>query len=81
MLAIGFQCFVYCHGGTRLETESTAVADALYDGRWYQAAVRTQRCVGLCVMRAQKPVIVRSVFFSANLFTFSSVRVLQITMK
>lgn len=73
LLAIAFQCFVYCHGGTRLETESVAVANALYMGGWYEADVQTQRSVQLCVLRAQKAQTVRSVFFSANLSTLTSV--------
>lgn len=73
LLTLAFQCFVYCHGGARLETESVAVADALYAARWYVADVSTQKCVLMAIRRAQRSLRVRSVFFSANLETFGSV--------
>lgn len=73
LMAISFQCFLYCHGGTKLEVESEAVADAVYGSKWYVAKATTQRTVWFFLMRSQKRIVVKSVFFNASLATFTSV--------
>lgn len=76
LLAICFQCFVYCHGGSTLEMESESLATIIYTCHWQESHCSVQRCMLLCLMRAQKPMQIRATFFSANLPLFSSVRVL-----
>lgn len=74
LLAICFQCFVYCHGGATLQVDSESLAVAIYACGWQnERSVRVRRTVLFCLMRAQRPVLIATTFFTANLTTFSSV--------
>lgn len=74
------QCFVYCFGGTTLYTESERLADSVYDVKWYNEPIAVQRAIIFCLARAQRPILIRTMFFAANLPTFSSVSVCNVKM-
>lgn len=91
LLAILFQCFVYCYGGAQLTFEvslfhymcmtrnnyihykSWAVADAIYESKWYKTKASTRRTICFFLMRSQKCIGITAGFFDASLVTFSSV--------
>ena len=54
--------------------QSVTVADAVFKSQWFYANIHTQKALGFIMRRSQKPVILKSVFFEANLTTFSSVK-------
>jgi hypothetical protein len=41
-----------------LDLQSTSIADAAYDSKWYQADVRTRKDLILMILRSQKPLFV-----------------------
>ncbi|XP_055586715.1 odorant receptor 49b-like [Uranotaenia lowii] len=66
-----WQIFAYSMLGTELHTESTQVADELFESQWYVRPVADQQLIRFMIMRAQRAAyITAGKFFYVTRITF-----------
>uniref|UniRef100_A0A182HQK9 Uncharacterized protein n=2 Tax=Anopheles arabiensis TaxID=7173 RepID=A0A182HQK9_ANOAR len=67
------QAAIYTYHGSAISVKSVSVADAIYGTNWYDARLAVKKLVYICLMRAQKPVIMKSGFIEASLPTLKKI--------
>ncbi|KAK2588370.1 hypothetical protein KPH14_004384 [Odynerus spinipes] len=66
--------YLYCYIGEQLLSESTKVAYAAYDCKWYNMPAKKIKCLVLIIRRARSPLqITAGQFCSFNLELFSKI--------
>uniref|UniRef100_A0A182SV17 Odorant receptor n=1 Tax=Anopheles maculatus TaxID=74869 RepID=A0A182SV17_9DIPT len=67
------QAVIYTYHGSVIRDQSVNVSDAIYGTNWYEATPNTKKQIHISLMRAQKPVIVKSGFIEASLPTLKKI--------
>ncbi|XP_050072686.1 odorant receptor 82a-like [Anopheles maculipalpis] len=67
------QAIIYTYHGSVIRDQSVNVSDAIYGTNWYEATTDTKKQIHFSLMRAQKPVIVKSGFIEASLPTLKKI--------
>uniref|UniRef100_A0A182IVR4 Uncharacterized protein n=1 Tax=Anopheles atroparvus TaxID=41427 RepID=A0A182IVR4_ANOAO len=63
------QAVIYTYNGSIITEESARVSDAIYASNWYEATPEVKKMIYYCLMRAQKPVVMKGGFIEATLPT------------
>uniref|UniRef100_A0A182YR56 Uncharacterized protein n=1 Tax=Anopheles stephensi TaxID=30069 RepID=A0A182YR56_ANOST len=67
------QAVIYTYHGSVIRDQSVNVSDAIYGTNWYEARTDRKKQIHISLMRAQKPVIVKSGFIEASLPTLKKI--------
>uniref|UniRef100_A0A182MTR5 Odorant receptor n=1 Tax=Anopheles culicifacies TaxID=139723 RepID=A0A182MTR5_9DIPT len=67
------QAVIYTYHGSVIRDQSVNVSDSIYGTNWYEATTAVKKQIYFCLMRAQKPVIIKSGFIEASLPTLKKV--------
>lgn len=68
--SILIQLFIYCYGGTLITSESLNINTAVQQSQWYNLEPSDRKMLILIMMRAQRPVRVKSGFYEASMESF-----------
>ncbi|KAF7410506.1 hypothetical protein HZH68_004887 [Vespula germanica] len=66
------QIFLYCYIGEKLASESSKLANAAYECKWYNMSAKEAKCLVLIIRRARSPLCItagRFCSFNLQLFT------------
>ena len=70
-----FQMFSFSYLGTELIEQSEAVADGIFNSKWYEEDVKVQKDLSFVLMRAKKPVrLTAAKLFVVTRDSFTQVR-------
>lgn len=68
--SIFIQLFIYCYGGALITSESLNINSAVQQSQWYNLAPTDRKMLILVMMRAQKPLRIKSGFYDASMESF-----------
>uniref|UniRef100_A0A182WM17 Uncharacterized protein n=1 Tax=Anopheles minimus TaxID=112268 RepID=A0A182WM17_9DIPT len=67
------QAVIYTYHGSAIRDQSINISDSIYGTNWYEATTAIKKQIYFCLMRAQKPVIMKSGFIEASLPTLKKI--------
>lgn len=70
LCSILIQLFIYCYGGTLITSESLNINIAVQESQWYNLASEDRKMLILIMMRAQRPLRIKSGFYEASMESF-----------
>lgn len=70
LCSILIQLFIYCYGGALITSESFNVNLAVQQSQWYNLKPADRTMLVLIMMRAQRPIYIKSMFYDASMESF-----------
>ncbi|KFB48460.1 AGAP004951-PA-like protein [Anopheles sinensis] len=67
------QAVIYTYNGSLVTEKSAAVSEGIYACNWYEASPAIKKTIYFCLMRAQKPIVMKSGFIEATLPTLKKI--------
>lgn len=70
LCSILIQLFIYCYGGALITSESFNINSAIQQSQWYNLTPGDRKMLILIMMRAQRPLRIKSGFYEASMESF-----------
>uniref|UniRef100_A0A182N1Z2 Uncharacterized protein n=1 Tax=Anopheles dirus TaxID=7168 RepID=A0A182N1Z2_9DIPT len=67
------QAIIYTYNGSVICDRSLNVSEAIYGTNWYDARTSVRKQIYICLMRAQKPIVMKGGFIEASLPTLKKI--------